>query len=108
LEQPARAPIARVKAAARLVVLGLPLVEEDPVAGLQPGSARLRAHQHVPGAGAHLLDPAHQDAAVPGVEAVDQLLVIRAPEEPMGEAAREAVAQLLLLAARERERPPLQ
>src|SRR5204862_178835 len=48
------------------------------------------------------LDAAHQDAAVAGIEAVHQLLVVRPGEESVREAPREAVAQLFLVARRER------
>src|SRR5207248_1331524 len=87
--------------AARLVVLRLSLVEEDAVARFQFRRRRLGCDQHVPRAGVHFEGPADEHAPVAGIEAMDELLVIRAAQEAVREAAAEAVAQLFLVAAGE-------
>ncbi len=104
LEQAGRDHVAGVQAAAGLVVLGFALIEEHAVARLQLRRLGLRAHQHLPRPRVHFLDAADQHAAVPRIEAVHQLLVIGPVEEAVREAARVAVAQLLLVARRQRGR----
>ncbi len=104
LEQPGLQDVAGVQPSARLVVLGLALIEEDAVAGFQLRGVRLGPDQHVPSAGVDLLDAADQDAAMAGIEPVHQPLVIRSLQEAVREPAREAVAQLLLVARGERGR----
>ena len=59
----------------------------------------------MPGASVHFIDPTHQDSPMAGIEPMDQFLVVRTLQEAVREAAREAVAQLLLVARCEGERP---
>src|SRR5438067_1078907 len=87
-QQPRPDHVARMQAAARLVVLRLSLVEEDSIARLQFRGVRFRAHQHAAGPGMDLLDAADQDAPVAGIEAVHQRLVIGTTEKTVREAAR--------------------
>ena len=76
LPRPGVEHVAGVQPAPRLVVLGLALVEEDAVAGLELRSAGLGPDQDVPGPGVDLLHPSHQHPAVARIEPVHQLLVI--------------------------------
>ena len=55
----------------------------------------------------YLDDPPDEDAPMTRIETVDQLLVIGAAQEPMREAAAEAVAELFLVASGERRGAPL-
>src|SRR5207244_6176198 len=98
LPRPGVEHVAGVQPAPRLVALGLPLVEEDAVAGLELRSAGLGPDQDVPGPGVDLLHPSHQNPAGARIEPVHQLPVLGSSEKAVAEAAREAVAQLLLVA----------
>ena len=96
-QQSRRHHVARMQSAARLVVLRLSLVEKDAIAGLQLRCVRFRTHDHATRPGVDLLDAPDEHAAVPGIEAVHQRLVVGAAEKAVREAAREAVAKLLLV-----------
>src|SRR5436853_463665 len=93
LQEPRCDHVAGVKSAPRLLVLGLALIEQHPIARLQLRRIRLGSHQHVPCARVYFLDAPDQDAAMSRIEPMHQFLMIGPAQESVRKTAREAVAQ---------------
>ncbi len=84
------------------ILLGMPFIKNHPIAGLQVAA---RFDQHALSSNPN--DSSHAQAPAFGKARVHQLLMIHAPEKPVGESARETLRKLPLPLAGEGELPRL-